>query len=167
MQLHGWGTSGEAPASALYLGAGAHPDVPRLLGGCLSNPSRAAYSRQVYIWSLPARTSCHLCGGGLSHAASMWGGLGHCQATLGVPSFSALADSAGPPVSRAFTPSSAHMVPLLDLLFSGECFPTHTPRYLQVPLIQAHTEEMFRMLYASALPQFIQLFKTLRTSKMK
>lgn len=37
----------------------------------------------------------------------------------------------------------------------------------QVLLTQAHTEELFGMLYASAFPQFIQLLKTLRTSKMK
>lgn len=99
------------------------------------------------------------CVRGLCHAARLWGGLGHCRVTLGVPSFLALGDSAGPPVSRAFTPSSAHRSPLLDPLFSGEGFPVHTHRYLQVPLTQARREEVFRTPYASAVPQFVQLFK--------
>lgn len=167
MQLHGWGMSWEAPAPVLSSGAGDHPDVPQHLGGCLSNPSRDDYSYQVYTWALPGSIICHLCGGGPSHTASMWAGLGHCQVTLGVPTFSDLTDSEGPPVTRAFTTSSAHIFPLLDPLFSGDSFPTHTHRYLQVPLTQANAEEAFRMLYASAFPQFIQLFKTLRTSKMK
>lgn len=41
----GWGPT-------LHSGVGNHPDVPQLLDGCLSNPSRAACSHQVYIWSL-------------------------------------------------------------------------------------------------------------------
>lgn len=63
-----------------HSGVGNHPDVPQLLDGCLSNPSRAAHSHQVCIWSV------HLHGDVLS----VGGGLGHCQATLGVLSFSAL-----------------------------------------------------------------------------
>ena len=46
-----WGTGEEAPAPAHYLGEGDHLDVPRLLGGCSNNPSRAAYLHQMYIWS--------------------------------------------------------------------------------------------------------------------
>lgn len=68
---------------------------------------------------------------------------------------------------EAVTPFSARFLSSTHFFFSGDCFFIHIHRYLQVPFTQAHTERAFMKLYFSALSQFIQLFKTLRTSKMK
>lgn len=145
----GWGPT-------LHSGVGNHPDVPQLLDGCLSSTSRAACSHQVYIQSL------HLHGGVL-RAGWPW----TLSGNSGCPEFLSSQGLSRTTSVQVFTPSWARSVSLLDLLFSGDYFPMHTHRNLQVLLTQANTEEVFRMLYSSALPQFIQLLKSRRTSKMK
>lgn len=125
------------------LGAGNRPDVPQLLDGVWATPpGLPTHSRAIHTWSL------HLYGAVLS-VGWPW----TLSGSSGCAKFLSSQRLRRTRVCRMFTPSWAHI-----FLSRTCCFLVTIPHtHHQVLLTQAHTEEVFRMLYASVLPQFIQL----------